>query len=813
MKVSHEWLSQYVDLSGYTPVEVAELLTRGGVEVDGVEQRNKGLSDVVVGLVTAKEQHPNADKLSVCMVDVGQEEQLQIVCGAPNVAAGQKVPVAMVGAVLPGDFKIKKAKLRGVESQGMICSAEELGMNDRLLSKEFQEGILVLPHDVALGADVIETLALNDEILELDLTPNRADCLSMIGIAYEMSAILDREVKLPNLQLTEDHNLNYPFDVSILSETDCTHYACRIIDNIEIGPSPIWMQNRLMAAGFRPINNVVDITNYVMLECGQPLHAFDAERLAQSKIEVRHAREGETMVTLDGTERKLDSSMLLITDGTEPIALAGVMGGANSEVTTQTTRIVLESAKFSGMQVRKTSKTLGLRSEASLRFEKETDHEAVIPALDRAAQLIAQYANGTVVGGIIEDRKAGPESKSMPLSLARINQYLGTSMTFAEVKDIFRRLQFTYSEDEATQTLHVTVPSRRGTMSLDVDLIEEVARLYGYDNIPTTLTSGVTTPGALSREQLINRWTRRWFADRGCYEVINYSLTDRDKQVAFPGLYPQSQLIPLAMPMSEERSVLRTSLIPHLLDNAVYNRNRNSDRIALFELSHVFLTDEHKLSRLPEEKVLLSALLSGKRTSVHWSNQAEKVDFYDLKGLAELLFDHLGIEGVTYEPAQVEGFHPGRTAAVKLMKAGEHVLVGYIGQLHPEMQQQLELEDTYVMELEWETIIAEASFEVPYRALPRYPAIGRDIALVVNEQIPAASIVAKVKESAGALLESIQVFDVYTDERLGEDNKSVALSLVYRHAERTLTDEEVSERHEQVVRDLESSFAAQLRQV
>lgn len=812
MKVSHEWLSQYIDLSGHTAAEIAELLTRSGVEVDGIEQRNKGVSGVVVGQVTAKEQHPNADKLSVCMVDVGQEEQLQIVCGAPNVAAGQKVPVALVGAVLPDDFKIKKAKLRGVESQGMICSAKELGMNDRLLPKEIQEGILVLPSDLTLGEDVTATLGLNDAVLELDLTPNRADCLSMIGVAYEMSAILDRPVQLPQLQLTEQIEQQPPFQVKILSETDCTHYACRIIDNIQIGPSPIWMQNRLMAAGFRPINNVVDITNYVMLECGQPLHAFDADRLSQPKIEVRHARPDETMVTLDGNEHKLDPSMLLITDGSVPIALAGVMGGADSEVTDQTTKVVLESAKFSGISVRRTSRALGQRSEASLRFEKETDRHAVIPALDRAAQLMVQYANGKLISGVIEDKIEVPAQKPVHISLERINSYLGTDMSFNEVKAIFKRLQFDFVEDSSQQSLQVTVPSRRGEMLLDVDLIEEVARLYGYDNIPTTLTSGETTPGALNREQTINRRVRQWFADHGWHEVINYSLTERNNHARFPGLYPESQLIPLAMPMSEERSVLRTSLIPHLLDNAVYNVNRNSKRIALVEWGHVFITDEAKLSRLPQEKVLLSALLTGQRNDVHWSEQAEDVNFYDMKGIAELLFAYLGIEGISYEPAKPTGFHPGRTAAVKLTKQDEVSTVGYIGQLHPEIQQQLELADTYMMELEWEILLEQASLDIPYHALPRYPAIGRDIALVVKADIPAAHIVAQVKESAGSLLESIDVFDVYTDARLGEGNKSIALSLVYRHKDRTLTDEEVSELHDRVVQALEDSFDAQLRQ-
>lgn len=816
MKVSYTWLSEYVDLSGYTATELAEVLTRSGVEVDGVEALNKGVSNVVVGYVTETIQHPNADKLSVCTVDVGAEESLQIVCGAPNVAAGQKVPVALVNAVLPGDFKIKKAKLRGVESHGMICSAKELGMNDRLLAKEVQEGILVLPEDAPLGTDVTALLGLNDEVLELDLTPNRSDCLSMIGVAYEMSAILERDIALPPLQMNEDDALDAEsmLSVHIESEQLCQHYSARVIDQVNIGPSPLWMQNRLMAAGIRPINNIVDITNYVMLECGQPLHAFDADKITSGRIEVRQAREAEQLMTLDGIERKLDPSMLLITDGQDPIAIAGVMGGQNSEVTEQTTRIVLESAKFSGSTVRKTSKQLGLRSEASLRFEKETDPQAVISALDRAADLMARYAGGVVAHGIVEHKIGEDAEQVIELKLERVNAILGTEITLDEVKAIFNRLSFRYTVDEAKQSLSIVIPSRRGDITRDVDLIEEVARLYGYDHIPTTLTSGETTPGSLNAEQKISRVIRRLLAEHGLYEVVNYSLTKRETHSQFPGLFPQTERIELSMPMSEDRAVLRTSLIPHLLDNAVYNRNRNNRDIALFEMGHVFLTDETTITQLPTEKILLSALMSGRRHSAHWSGDKGKVDFYDIKGIVELLLNYCGVQGATYAPAEPSGYHPGRTAAVQLRdESGQEQTIGYIGQLHPELQQEMDLDDTYIMELELEPLLQQATFRIEYNALPRYPAISRDIALVVDKAVPSASIVDNIKETAGALLESINVFDVFIDERLGDDKKSIALSCVYRHSERTLTDEEVTALHDEVVKQLEVSFQAELRKI
>ncbi|MDF2671723.1 MAG: subunit beta of phenylalanyl-tRNA synthetase, partial [Paenibacillus sp.] len=527
MKVSYKWLSEYVDLQGYTAAELAEKLTRSGIEVDVVENRNKGVDGVVAGYVKSREKHPDADKLSVCIVDAGQEQDLQIVCGAPNVAAGQMVPVAVVGATLPGDFKIKKAKLRGVESMGMICSAKELGLNDKLLPKEIQEGILVLPEDTKIGASILEVLAIDDEVLELDLTPNRSDCLSMLGAAYEIAAILGRDVVLPDGEQglhPSDTKAADHVNVRITASEQCSHYAARRIEGVHIGTSPLWLQNRLMAAGVRPINNIVDITNYVMLEYGQPLHAFDADKLTNGQIDVRLAHEGERLVTLDDAERELAPHNLLITDGVKPVAIAGVMGGANSEVTPQTTTLVLESARFAGGSVRKTSRQLGLRSEASVRFEKEVNPEAVIPALNRAASLIVRYASGHVNEGIVEARTIESQPLAIELPLAKINSYLGTELAQLEVKVIFNRLHFAY-EEVAEETLLVHVPSRRGDITRDVDLIEEVARLYGYDNIPTSLIQGVTTPGALTREQQIRRTLRSLLTGSGLHEVSTYSFT------------------------------------------------------------------------------------------------------------------------------------------------------------------------------------------------------------------------------------------------------------------------------------------------
>ncbi|MFK7695609.1 phenylalanine--tRNA ligase subunit beta [Paenibacillus sp. HJGM_3] len=813
MKVSYKWLSEYVDLKGYTAAELAEKLTRSGIEVDVVENRNKGVDGVVVGYVKTREKHPDADKLSVCTVDVGQGEDLQIVCGAPNVAAGQKVPVAVVGAVLPGDFKIKKAKLRGVESQGMICSAKELGLNDKLLPKEIQEGILVLPEDTSIGASILDVLGIDDEVMELDLTPNRSDCLSMLGAAYEIAAILGRDVKLPDSEQGLHASAVKAADklsVRITAAEQCSHYAARRIEGVHIGPAPLWMQNRLMAAGIRPINNIVDITNYVLLEYGQPLHAFDAEKLTNGQIDVRLAAEGEKLTTLDDNERELSPHMLLITDGVKPVAIAGVMGGANSEVTSGTTALVLESARFAGGSVRKTSRQLGLRSEASVRFEKEVNPEAVIPALNRAASLIAQYAGGHVNEGIVEARTMTPQPVSIELPLAKVNAYLGTELALLEVKVIFNRLHFPY-EEKADETLLVHVPSRRGDITRDVDLIEEIARLYGYDNIPTSLIQGVTTPGALTREQRIRRTIRGLLTGAGLHEVVAYSFTHPDQIGQFRGLYPEAKPIALALPMSEERSVLRTSLIPHLLDTAAYNRNRNINDVAVFEIGKVFISQEEQLTTLPDEKLMLGMLWTGKRDEAHWGAKSPAVDFYDLKGVFETVIADLGIQGVRYTAAQPVGFHPGRTAEISIVSERGTTVLGRIGQLHPALQQAKDLEDTYVLEIELQPLFDYADFTIASVPLPKYPAISRDMAVVVASDVPVGDLVAKVQETAAALLESIEVFDIYTGERLGAGKKSVALALVYRHADRTLTDEEVSELHGSVVRVLEETFRAELR--
>lgn len=812
MKVSTEWLSDYISLDGVNVEELAEQITRSGIEIDSIENRNQGVSNVVVGFVKSKEKHPDADKLNICVVDAGQGEELQIVCGAKNVAAGQKVPVALVGAKLPGGLEIKKAKLRGVLSQGMICSAKELGLNDKLLPKEQQEGILVLPEDVEIGTPITELLGLNDQVLDFDLTPNRSDCLSMIGAAYEVGAILSREVKLPQPELASTGVLaKERIQVKIDAPDLCSRYAVRYIADVKVGPSPLWMQNRLMAAGIRPISNIVDITNYVMLEYGQPLHAFDADKIAGGMLGVRQAKAGEKLVTLDGQERELEDGALLIVDGEDrPVALAGVMGGLDTEVTDQTVNIVLESAKFIGSSVRRTSRSLGLRSEASQRFEKEVDPASVIPALNRAAALMAAYAGGHVAEGIVEIVHQEPEEKVVSLSLQKLNDYLGTNISSLEAKAILGRLRFECAGSE--EVIEVRVPTRRGDITRDVDLIEEVARLYGYDNIEATMIEGVTTVGGYTKPQALRRTIRQLLTHGGWQEVMGYSFIREGASAKFPQLAEGDREIRLAMPMSEDRSVLRGSLLPGMIDIAVYNRNRKQDNLALFEIGSIFRTNEEKLTKQPNELPVLSLLLTGDRAEKRWNAPAEKVDFFDLKGALESLFEYLGVaDKMTYEADGPQGFHPGRSASIFLNGTVGKERIGTLGQLHPELQRELDLDDTYVAELLLEPLYRNAGEAYVYQELPRYPAMQRDIAVVVNSDVEAGALIDVIREKAGELLESVEVFDVFTGAKLGEGKKSVALSLVYRHMERTLTDEEVAAVHDQVVEGLSQTFAAELR--
>lgn len=803
MFVSYKWLQDYVDLSGVSADELAEKITKSGIEVEGVDVLNEGIKGIVVGHVVERVQHPNADKLSKCQVDIGQGEPVQIICGAPNVAQGQKVAVATVGAVLPGNFKIKRAKLRGEESNGMICSLTELGMEAKVVPKEYSEGIFVFPQDAAVGSDAIALLNRDDEVLELGLTPNRADCLSMLGVAYEVAAILGRDVKLPenDLQPVNEKATDY-ITVKVEANEDNPLYAAKVIKNVKIGPAPLWMQTRLMSAGIRPHNNVVDITNYILLEYGQPLHAFDYNRLGSKEILIRRAHDGEKFVTLDDAERTLTSDHLVITNGTEPVALAGVMGGANSEVTSDTTTVLLEAAYFTGGTIRKASKDHGLRSEASARFEKGVDPNRVRAAGERAAYLIAKYAGGEVLEGAAEVDTLTVEPAVVSITLEKINSVIGTNLTIAEVEAIFERLQFAVSSEG--ENITVTAPTRRGDIKIEEDLIEEVARLYGYDLIPMTLPIGSATPGKLSKYQEKRRIVRQYLEGAGLYQAVTYSLTSEEKAAQFA--LEKRDFIRLAMPMSEDRSILRLSIMPQLLEVLKYNSARQNDSFAVYETGAVFLANGTEV--LPEEEEHLAGAITGLWHSHSWQGEKKPVDFYVVKGILEGLFAKLGLtENVTYVQAKVDNMHPGRTAEIHLN--GERI--GFVGQVHPTMQKELDLKDTYVFELSLKAVLEEATAALRYEGIPRFPSITRDIALVVDKETVSGVLKDIIQTAGGQLLKEVHVFDLYEGDRMEAGKKSIAYSLKYMDPERTLTDEEVTKVHTQVLEALKSQAGAVLR--
>ncbi|GLC88351.1 phenylalanine--tRNA ligase subunit beta [Lysinibacillus piscis] len=805
MLVSLEWLKEYVQIQDLTPAQLAEKITRSGIEVDAVIDRANGMEKVVVGHVVSKEKHPEADKLNICQVDVGEESLQQIICGAPNVDAGQKVIVARPGAHLPGGIKIKKAKLRGHESNGMICSLQELGIEGKLVPKAYAEGIYVLPADTEVGSDALALLGLRDTVLELGLTPNRSDALSMLGVAYEVGAILSAEVTYPTATYTTSSEKAQ--DVLQLRVEDTTAnpmYVAKVVKNVKIAESPRWLQNRLMAAGIRPHNNVVDVTNYILMEYGQPLHAFDYDSLATGEIVVRKAAEGEKITTLDDQERTLKATDLVITNGKEPVAIAGVMGGANSEVTESTTTVVIESAYFDGLTVRQTSRHLGLRSDSSARFEKGVDPNRVLAAADRAAALLAELAGGEVLEGmcIVDELDKAPAR--VVVSPDFINERLGMKISLEEMLSILERLKF--DVEAANGLLIIDAPTRRQDIKIEEDIVEEIARLYGYDEIPMTLPEGANQAGSLTAYQATRRVVRNFMEGAGLYQAVTYSLTSEALSQRF-ALKAES-VTRLLMPMSEERSTLRQSLIPHLIEAAAYNVARQADGVALYEIGSVFLGQSAEGQPYEEEHV--AAVLTGKWLDHAWQGEKKAVDFFVLKGIVEGVVGKLGLtERISFVKAEVDGLHPGRTASILL----DGTQVGIIGGLHPAEQKAWGVKDTYVMEMNLVALLQAVTEEAPlsYTAVPRFPAMSRDIALIMNRATPAGEVLAVIEKAGVKLLKDVHVFDVYEGDKMEAGKKSVAFSLTYFDPERTLTDEEVVAAHTKVLKAIATIEGTEVR--
>ena len=786
MLVSYNWLKQYTNVEDNANA-LAEKITRGGIEVEGVEYLAEEISNVVVGYVVSKEKHPDAEKLNVCQVNVGEEENLQIVCGALNVDAGQYVIVAKVGAKLPG-IKIKKAKLRGVESQGMICSLAELGLSKSVVPKNYQEGIYVFETEQELGSDVVEVLGLNDYILDLSITPNRADALSMRGLTYELGALYNNKVNFNDVKKEENYEAT-SLQVAVESDS-CRNYVGQIVKNVEVKSSPLWLQTRLMNSGIRPINNIVDITNYVLLEFGQPMHAFDKD-LVGDKIVVRDAKEGEVLETLDGEERKLQATDLVITDGTRAIALGGVMGGKNTEVSEETKNIILESAYFNPTSVRRTSAAHGLRSDSSARFEKGIDPNMQKAALARAVELILELCPNAVVEssvGVVNKE----EEKVVEITTSYINNYLGITLSTEEIAAILEGLSFTV--EVSGENLVVKVPTRRPDISIKQDLVEEVIRIYGYDNLASTLPKfSKTTKGGLTYSQRMVRDLRAVYASLGFNDTINYSLVSEEEATEYT--LEDHHKVRLLMPMTETHSTLRQSLVPGLLNTVQYNVARKQKDLKLLEIGRVFFGSGDDNIQ-PKETLYLSAALTGEERATKWLKESSSLDFFAAKGYLEVVFERLGLdEKVTYRKSTLEGMHPGRFAEVYL---GEK-RIGFIGEVHPRVADKLGLNTTYVFEINLDEVISESKVKPKYEEVTKYPEITRDIAMLVDVKDEYQNIYNVIELVNSKLITKVELFDLYVGAELLVGKKSLALTITYSDKQKTLTDEEVTAVHDKVL--------------
>lgn len=801
MLVSYKWLKELVDVTVLSE-ELAEKMSTTGIEVEGVSSPADGLSKIVVGEVVSCEEVPETH-LHVCQVNVGEEVLRQIVCGAPNVRAGIKVMVALPGARIADNYKIKKGKIRGLESLGMICSLGELGISDSVVPKEFSDGIQILPEEAVPGDSVFPYLDLDDEIIELSITPNRADALSMRGVAYEVAAIYDKSVHFKDFPLLETQE-QAGEQLSVAIETDkAPFYAARILENVTIAPSPQWLQNLLMNAGIRPINNVVDVTNYILLYFGQPMHAFDLDTFEGNQIVVREACAGEKLVTLDDEERELEMSDLVIAVADKPVALAGVMGGAATEISSQSSRVVLEAAVFDGTSIRKTSGRLNLRSESSSRFEKGINLATVTEALDAAASMIADLAGATVQAGIVSAGQVDTSDIEIVSTLSDVNRVLGTELTYTDIEDVFRRLGFGLTGDAEKFT--VSVPRRRWDIHIEADLYEEIARIYGYDKLPATLPKGDGTAGQLTETQKLRRKVRTVAEGAGLTEVITYALTTPEKAVQFST--NPSNLTELMWPMTVDRSVLRQNMVAGILDTVAYNVARKNKDLALYEIGKVFEQTGNPQEELPTEINSFAFALTGLVTEKDFQTPAVPVDFFYAKGILEALFDRLGLK-VEYTATQaLAGMHPGRTATISL----DGQVVGFVGQVHPVTAKDYNIPETYVAEINLTAIEQVMQPAKLFVEITKFPAVTRDIALLLKAEISHKEVVAAIEAAGMKRLTDIKLFDVFSGEKLGLGMKSMAYTLTFQNPEDTLEDEEVARYMEKIQKSLEVTIGAEVR--
>jgi phenylalanyl-tRNA synthetase beta chain len=802
MLVSLRWLRDYVDVD-LSPAALADRLTMAGLEVDAVRDTAPEFTRVVVSKIRSVKPHPNAERLTLCEVSIGTET-LPIVCGAANIHAGDVVPLATVGATIPGGYAIKSSLIRGERSEGMLCSEEELGIGSD------NTGIMILPPGLQPGQDLVDALDLRDTVLDIGITPNRSDCLSIIGVAREVAAVTGRKLKRPEISFGEnDEDINGITSVRILDPDVCPRYTARVIRGVAIRPSPAWMRRRLESVGLRAINNVVDVTNFVMMEYGQPLHAFDFRFLEEGRIVVRKSREGEPFVSLDEKERILRAGTLMICDGVKPVAIAGIMGGLNSEVKEDTETVLLESAYFDPTSIRRSSRWLGMSTDAAFRFERGIDPEGVVTALNRAAQLIADTSGGTICRGYIDQypRKIG-SAENIPLRVRRVNGILGTSIRAARMIRILEDLEMKVTREDR-QRYRVMPPTFRVDISREIDLIEEIARMYGYGHVPETLPAASVLSLEKDRKKILEERIRRLLNGCGYSEVITYSFIAPaavDK-LALEARDDRRNLVRIRNPLTEDQSVMRTTLVYSLLETMRKNANAGCFDLKIFETGRIFLAG--KPGELPVEKNRVGGLLAGSRYDDGWHFKDVKADFYDIKGCVEGLLDDLKLARIGFREDLREPFlHPGRCCGIT---AGDD-RIGFLGEVHPDVLAGMDLKNrAMVFEIDLDTLAGQFSDDLFYRDISKFPSSSRDVAFLVSRERQAEDMIRFALDIHEELLEKVCIFDVYEGKGIPEGEKSLGLRFSYRAGDRTLTDLEVSRVHGGIVRRILERSGARIR--
>ena len=795
MKASLTWMKDYVPVDTTKPAqELADVLTQAGIPVEDVISMDPGLNKIFTGKITEITKHPDADKLQVCQVaclddKTGEEITKQIVTAATNVAVGQVVPVAYHKSRLADGTEIKKGKLRGEVSDGMFCSVAELGIPKDMVMPGEGEGIYILPEGTPIGMDIRDAVMLNDTVYEFELTPNRADCFSMIGLSREFAVLTNAQNTEPTVKVNENGtDVNDMVKIGIDDAELCSRFLARVIGNVKVGPSPLWLQNRLRNGGIRPINNVVDVTNYVMLEYGQPMHAYDYDKVAGHQLTARAAKAGEALKTLDGTDRELTTDMLVIADANGPVGVAGVMGGLDSEVTEATTTIILESAVFKGSSIRRTARALGMRSEASGRFERGVNAEYSPVALDRAAQLLQELMEDiTVAKGVVDVYPAPAEARTVSFTVAAVNSYLGTDISAERMQEILTTLSFTWTQDGDVIT--VGVPSWRGDVTVMPDIAEEVARIYGYDFIPNTTPWANLNSGTMSDKKLLTKAIRQTLVTQGLSEIITFSFmhTDSLKKLLIPETDSRYQAVPILNPITEEFPVMRTTLIPSMLDTAARNLAQKNHDLWLFEAGAVYEPKALPITELPVEKYHVSGLMMGKTTDLQWAQPQRDTDFYDVKGVLEAVLKELRIEA-TIERSKETYLHPGVSAQYVV----DGTVIATLGEVHPQVMKAYDLPGkAYLFDIDVTAILGLTRGQLRYQGISKFPGTARDLAIVAPKTVSSEAISQVIYEKGGQYLERAFVFDVYEGAHIEEGHRSLAYNLSFRSNEGTLTDEDI----------------------